>query len=244
MVNVRRIPFITRCTVVRGSECVEAMLCSLSVLDAYLVVEPPLNEGELVRLRFVLPLTLRAVECEAEVGWVKSEHPRAVDSLPPGCSLLFRSMRAQDRDRIAALVDDYRLAQRPRIVRPLPHSGFTRIPYVQPCLIDGTSRGVTCNISVVGLYVAVDPIPSYGATASVSMRLPGLDMLVETPAVVAWVNPDQPVQVEALPPGCGLRFSDLPGDVGQVITAMVESFLSVPREPSSWLEPQGNGEPG
>jgi hypothetical protein len=76
----------------------------------------------------------------------------------------------------------------------LPHSGFTRIPYVQPCLIDGTSRGVTCNISLVGLYVAVDPIPSYGATVTVSMRLPGLDRLIEMPMVVAWVNPDKPVE--------------------------------------------------
>ncbi len=242
--DVRRIPFIARCTVVRGSACVGAMLCSLSVLDTYLIVEPQLNDGELVRLRFALPLTLRAVECEAEVAWVKSEHPRTVDSLPPGCSLFFRSMRPQDRDRIAALVDDYRLAQRPRIVRPLPHSGFTRIPYIQPCLIDGTSRGVTCNISLVGLYVAVDPIPSYGETVTVSMRLPGLDTLIETPTVVAWVNPDKPVEVEALPPGCGLRFTDLQGDVAHVITAMVEDFLSVPRESSSWLEPQGGREPG
>jgi hypothetical protein len=65
---------------------------------------------------------------------------------------------------------------------------------------------------------------------------PGTDELVEAPAVVAWINPDEPTEVEALPPGCGLRFDGLEDDVAQAISAMVEDYLSIPRVLPPWFE--------
>ncbi len=241
MADFSRIPLITRCVVTRAyalgeRRSVDAMLANISVLGTYLILETTLEDGEEVRLRFLLPDGRGAVECEAKVTWVNIEPPQSVDSLPPGCGLRFQSMRPVDHERIARLVEDYRVAAEPMIGRPVPYTGFTRAPYVQPCLIDGVLRGVICNISVVGLYVAVDPIPLFDQTVSVAFRLPGTDELVEAPAVVAWINPDEPTEVEALPPGCGLRFDGLEDDVAQAISAMVEDYLSIPRVLPPWFE--------
>jgi hypothetical protein len=229
-----RIPFITRCVVSRGETTLDAMVCNISVLGAYLIVEPNLEEAEVVQLRFLLP-DGHTVECEAEVTWVNIEWPQSVDGPPPGCGLRFKVMKPHDHARIAALVEDYRIAARPMIERPLPRTGCTRVPHVQPCAIDGVFRGVICNISVVGLYVAVDPIPLYKQIVTVAMRLPGVDVAIETPAEVAWINPDEPTEVGALPPGCGLRFTNLDADIAQAISALVEDFLSIPRELPPWL---------
>jgi Tfp pilus assembly protein PilZ len=145
-------------------------------------------------------------------------------------------MKPHDHGRIATLVEDYRSAAHPMIARPRPHSGYTRIPYVQPCTIDGVLSGVICNISLAGLYVAVDPIPVYGHTVTLAMRLPGVDAPIELQAEVAWIDPDEPAKVESLPVGCGLRFATLPADVAQAIVALVDDFLSIPRELPPWLE--------
>jgi Tfp pilus assembly protein PilZ len=235
-----RIPLITRCVVKRRTSTVDAMMCNISVLGAYLVVEPMLEEGENVQLRFLLPDAQPPIECDAEVTWVNEEWPRSVDSLPPGCGLRFHAMGPDSHSRIGALVEDYRHATRPLIARPVPHSGFTRVPYVQPCTITGdggaTTRGVICNISLLGLYVAVDPIPPFGADVALTMPLPGAESAVTLPATVAWINPDEPLEVESLPTGCGLRFVQLDDDVAQGITGLVEDFLSIPRQLPPWLD--------
>jgi Tfp pilus assembly protein PilZ len=230
-----RIPLITRCLMTCGETSRDAMVCSVSLLGIYLILERSPGEGEAVQVRFMLPDGGPAVECEAFVTWVNLEWPQRIDNFPPGCGLRFLSMKPHDHARIATLVEDYRSAAHPVIARPRPDSGYTRVPYVQPCAIDGVLSGVICNISLAGLYVAVDPIPVYGHTVTVAMRLPGVDALIEIQAEVAWINPDEPVKVESLPAGCGLRFTALPSDVAQAIVALVDDFLSIPRELPPWL---------
>ena len=156
MADFSRIPLVTRCVVTRPSAPqegggVEAMMANISVLGAYLVLGATLEADEEVRLRFLLPDARPPVECEAQVTWVNVAPPECVDSLPPGCGLRFQSMRPEDHERIALLVENYRVAARPMIARQVPHTGLTRVPYIQPCLIEGRLPGVICNISVAGL---------------------------------------------------------------------------------------------
>src|SRR5947207_13279793 len=57
-----------------------------------------------------------------------------------------------------------------------PHSGFTRIPYTQLCRLTRGDRpmdGLVCNISVLGVYVTLDPVPEVGETVALSFALPG-----------------------------------------------------------------------
>ena len=86
----------------------------------------------------------------------------------------------------------------------------------------------------------MNPIPLYGETVLVAFRLPGTDSLHETAAVVAWINPDEPVEVEALPAGCGLRFLDLDDDIARAIGTLVEDYLSIPRTLPPWLGGPGD----
>jgi Tfp pilus assembly protein PilZ len=228
-----RIPLIARCWMRDSRGAQEGLLCNLSVLGVYVTVERPPAEGETVLLRFLLPDGERPIECDVEITWQNPEPPLAVDSLPPGCGVRFTQMVPWDRQRIEALVADYRHALQPRIERPRPRSGFTRIPYVQPCLVTtatGSSRGVVCNLSALGLYAAIDPIPPFGERVRVTFSLPRAPEPLEQDCEVAWINPDEPLEVESLPTGCGLRFIDLEEDTRLRIERLTEEYLTLPRD--------------
>jgi len=47
---------------------------------------------------------------------------------------------------------------------------------------------------------------------------------------VAWVNPDEPMEVESLPTGCGLTFLDLPPELRFRIERLVDDYLKIPRD--------------
>src|SRR5688572_14603510 len=92
-----------------------------------------------------------------------------------------------------------------------------RIPYVHRCIIELDSRrteAVICNLSTMGVYVTFLPpspetVPEPGQTVRVSFNLPGDTAAVESAAIVAWQNLDEPGGVTGLPPGCGLSFTGL-----------------------------------
>jgi hypothetical protein len=122
-----------------------------------------------------------------------------------------------------------------------PRSGFTRIPYVQSCtvLLDGrTDTGLICNLSLLGVYLHLDPIPESGSKLSLHFMLPDGDVPIEAEATVTWVNDAPPDNATALPTGCGLRFTGLaPGDVRR-LSAMISDFEADPQGQLGRSEPR------
>jgi Tfp pilus assembly protein PilZ len=229
----QRIPLIVRGSLAWRGATTEALVCNLSVLGVYVTSDTIPSEGEPVTLRFLPPDGQGAIECEAEVTWHNPEAPERVDSLPPGCGLRFTSMPPGDHERVAALIEDYRNAEQPLIARPVPRTGFTRIPYVQPCRlqVEGASvRAVICNLSVLGAYVAVDPLPPFQSPVRLTFNLPGDVEPAIVDCAVAWVNPDEPMEVESLPTGCGLRFVALPAALRFRLERLVDEYLKIPRD--------------
>jgi uncharacterized protein (TIGR02266 family) len=112
-----------------------------------------------------------------------------------------------------------------------PTSGFVRIPFVQRCEIDASGRraaGLTCNLSVLGLYLNVESPPPVGTELSVRFLLPDGGVPVAASASVTWSNEDPPERITDLPTGCGLRFSAMaPQDRGR-IESLVAAFLREP----------------
>jgi hypothetical protein len=178
-----RIPYVRRCLLRRVDRRIEAVLCNLSVLGVYLTFLRPLPEaipaaGEESGITFLLPDDPTPVEAEADVTWQNLEEPQDVDGLPVGCGLRFTALNPDDHQRIEELVRDYRHSARPRAAAPPPHSGLIRIPYVQPCLLvggDAAWEGVLCNLSLLGVSVAVDPIPPRGESLHLFFKAPGAE---------------------------------------------------------------------
>ncbi len=231
--GAQSVPLIVRGSLTWRDATCEALVCNLSALGVYVTSDAVPTEGEQVTLRFLPPDGLAAIECQAEVTWCNTEPPERVDSLPPGCGLRFTSLAPGDQERIAALIEDYRDAAQPLIARPVPRSGFTRIPFVRPCRLEMESitvRAVICNLSVLGVYVAVDPLPLFEARVRLSFLLPGVAEPAVVDCEVAWVNPDEPMEVESLAPGCGLRFVGLPAALRFRLERLVEEYLKLPRD--------------
>lgn len=231
-----RIPYIRRCVLRRSGRSIEAVICDLSVLGVYVTLPPLLLDdvpepGEVVEISFLLPGDPVPVEGEAAVTWQNPDDAGTVESLPAGCGLRFVSLRPRDHHRIEVLVDDYRRAPTPQVSVPKPVSGFVRIPYVRPCLLVGdatTWEGVLCNLSLLGAYVTVDPIPPAGQSLRLMFTLSG-GHPIDVRSEVAWVNPDEPQRADSLPPGCGLRFDGLDEQARDRLAALIAEYESIPR---------------
>jgi len=121
------------------------------------------------------------------------------------------------------------------------NSGFTRVPYVQPCRLVGFSgvfEGTLRNISVVGVYVAVEPVLGFGDAVRISFALPGGGPAVEAGAQVTWQNPEQSRKKTALPAGCGLRFTAIaPGDRERIEALVKGDFHFAPGGASTESKP-------
>jgi Tfp pilus assembly protein PilZ len=232
-----RIPYVRRCVVARGPQRLEAMVCDLSVLGVYVTFPGSLtpaipNVGETVEVSFLLPGG-HLIQGDAAVTWQNLEEPQQADSPPPGIGLRFVAMPPDDHQRIERLVLDYRHSTHPSIAAPPPYTGFLRMPYVQPCLVvggAGTWKGVICNLSVIGAYVATDPIPPEGEEVRLLFWLPQEGSPTEVKGTVIWVNPEEPPRADGLPAGCGIKFVDLPSAVRSQLEALVSSYQAVPRQ--------------
>lgn len=233
-----RVPYVRRCVMTRGGRAVEAVICNLSVVGVYVTFLRPLPSnipavGESVHISFLLPGDGEAIEGDATVTWQNLEEPDEAESLPPGCGLRFLSLKPSDHKRVAELIRDYLHASRPMLETPAPHSGFVRIPYVQPCLLvaeAATWEGVLCNLSLLGAYVAVDPIPPEGETLKLLFRLPKESQPTQVASQIVWVNSEDPLRAGSLPAGCGLRFIDLEEATRSAIKALVDAYESLPRD--------------
>jgi hypothetical protein len=90
-----------------------------------------------------------------------------------------------------------------------PYSGAARIPYVQRCRLQGPMgerEGLICDLSVRGVYVALEPIPALQESFTLSFELMTDELPLVVPSVVTWRNAGQGQKVMDLPPGCGLQF--------------------------------------
>ena len=106
-------------------------------------------------------------------------------------------------------------------------TGFNRVPFVAGCTLELDGEllsGVTCNLSVLGLYLNIDPLPPQGAHVRVCFRLPDGGDPIEGEARVTWVN-DEPVRaIGDLPPGCGLRFVSLDPSHLKRLASVIAAF--------------------
>ena len=153
----------------------------------------------------------------------------SIGELPAGFGLRFVSLPPEDVRRLAALVAAFQASPGPQVGIDQPFTGRVRIPFVESCTLRGAfgeARGSTCNLSVLGVYAALDRIPEKGAEATISFRLPSFPGLFERPVVVVWQNLNRPDRVHALPPGCGLRFTFLSPVDEEILASRVSEYLA------------------
>ena len=114
-----------------------------------------------------------------------------------------------------------------------PHSGRSRIPFVQKCELKGFAgvrAGLICDLSVVGLYVAIEPVPDLGEVFSLRFALLSDDLPVAVDAVVTWRNPVEAHKITDLPPGCGLKFVGLdPRDLKRMESLVTAIAVGTPK---------------
>ena len=133
--------------------------------------------------------------------------------------------------------------------KPTPRDGVLkgaeRIALCERCEFEvagsGNPReGVIWNVSVVGLYLVVQAdIPPMDAVVNVSLWLPGDPNPLRAETQVVWCNPPSPYSgcgANALrfPPGCGLRFVDIPA----ADLARIQSRVEIVH--ASRADPQGD----
>jgi uncharacterized protein (TIGR02266 family) len=223
-----RIPYVQSCALEVDGRERDGVLCNLSLLGAYVHVDPPLEPGTRVAMRFLLPDGPLPVASQATVTWINHGTQGNAAALPAGCGLRFTGLGPDEVRRISALVASFQSEPRPQLARPEPQPEKVRIPFVAQCVVSsprGLARGSVCNLSANGVYITLDPLPALGEAVIVAFRLPGGDDLFERAAVVAWLNPDGPGRVRALPPGCGLRFVNLSEPDRERLAKLIQEFL-------------------
>lgn len=112
-----------------------------------------------------------------------------------------------------------------------PASGFLRIPFAQRCEIelDGARRScLTCNLSLLGLYLHLDPPPERGTEVGLRFLLPDGGPPVSASAMVTWSNEDPPASIVDLPVGCGLRFTGMGPEERARVERLITEFVRRP----------------
>lgn len=229
-----RVPFVQSCVVSAHGRQERGMVCNLSMLGVYVHLENRPEEGGEIGIVFDLPDGAGRFEAEAVVTWVNDAPAENAAALPPGCGLRFSSVAPADLRRVAAIVAAFQHEPRPLWGVTQPASGRVRIPFVATCRVSsasGSLEGTVCNLSLLGVYVAVDPPPEPGESVVVAFRLPGIHGLFERTAVVAWQNLDRALHLHALPTGCGLRFGELSAEDQRALEDLIDGYLAgLPRQ--------------
>lgn len=122
-----------------------------------------------------------------------------------------------------------------------PRSGFTRIPYVQQCVVRVEEREIEallCNLSLLGVFLHAEPELAPGTPVRLRFSLPDGEGAIDTAASVTWINRSEPSDSAGLPSGYGLRFTGLAAGEIRRIAALVGAFHSEPRPLLSRPEPQ------
>lgn len=213
-----RVPFVHGCLLTTRSRGRGGLVCNLSVLGVYVTLDEPLPErGERVRLAVQLPGQPPLLEADTVVTWQNREPATNPDSLPVGVGLRFVSMAALYRQRVAELVRERQIV--------LPHAGPNRVPYVQRCSFSaggGTTETLICNLSRLGAYVTIDPIPEVGVQVVLAFKPPADRREIALQGLVAWRNPHEREGLDPLAPGCGIRFVSLSKEDDRRLRALLE----------------------
>ncbi len=118
----------------------------------------------------------------------------------------------------------------------VPRSGFIRIASVEPCDVEyhaGRRTVMTWDLSVLGVYLVIDPIPEVGERIRISFRLPDDPDPIHAEGRVTWQNPPSTMKhvatrVVDLPPGCGVEFLALAEEDRRRIQAHVDATAGQP----------------
>lgn len=224
-----RVPFVQSCTVTWDGLETACLVCNISILGVFLHLEAPLERRREVTLRFRLADEGPEIEAAAVVTWVNETPAEGATGLPRGCGLRFLHVAPDDLRRIAALVGAYVAAPHEHAGAGVgqPFTGRARIPLITACTLTGrfgTRQGSLCNLSVLGVYVALEDMPALGAHGSISFHLPGVSEEFRSDVKVCWQNPEFPARAQALPPGCGLCFENLGAEQEEVLLGVVSDY--------------------
>lgn len=224
-----RVPFVQDCVVTWDGLESACLVCNISILGVYLHIEAPLERRREVTLRFKLADEGPEIEAAAVVTWVNETLPDGATDLPPGCGLRFLHVEPQDLRRIAALVAAYVAAPQEQagVGVGQPFTGRVRIPFIAPCTLTGrfgTRQGNLCNLSILGVYVALRDMPAMGVRGRISFPLPGRREEFAADVKVCWQNPEFPSRARALPTGCGLCFENLDEEQKGVLGGLVSDY--------------------
>ncbi len=102
---------------------------------------------------------------------------------------------------------------------------------------DGTREGIIWNVSVAGVYLVLQTdIPPVDSRLRVRLWLPGDPRPIQAETQVVWGNPPSPfsgcgANAPRFPPGCGLKFVDIPAADLARIQSRVDSVHPVRAEP-------------
>lgn len=225
-----RVPFVQVCDVEHNGSSHRALLCNLSILGAYVYTPTPPERNCAVVLRFQLPDGGPPVVAGATVTWVSDAPTDEAHGLPHGFGVRFLSAVPDDLRRIATLVANFLASPQPQyqVGVGMPPSGKARIPFVAECVFVTESEersGSLCNLSTLGAFVSLGALPASGEAGRLRFNVPGLAGDFEIDARVAWLNPDHPKRMPALPTGCGLRFENLSLIDEAILTTVVENYL-------------------
>ena len=102
-----------------------------------------------------------------------------------------------------------------------------RIPFVRRCTLsnDGNEQSAfLIDLSVAGVYITADNLPTEGDEVVLRFRVPGNDRLLEVQAIVVYVNRNQKHPVHSLPPGAGLRFRNLSVPDSRLIVGTIRAY--------------------
>jgi len=110
-----RIPFVAHCVVAGAHGTARGSVCNLSANGVYVAIEPIPEQNAPVIVAFRLPGLEELFERAAVVAWRNPEGPTRLRALPPGCGLRFANLSAEDRARLATLIEEYtgQLPRRP-----------------------------------------------------------------------------------------------------------------------------------
>ncbi len=181
------------------------------------------------QLRFPLPDGGPLVVTTAGVSWVRDQPSASPVELPAGCGVRFVMMSQTDRRRVEILVQTYQRGCQPLLGEEQPASRSVRVPMIAPCRLTGEfgyADGRTCDLSIFGIYAAVDPIPEAGIEVRVELWLAGKPEPFARRGTVTWRNLGEPTWEHPLPPGCGVRFEGLSLKDVRYLSRLVEEGLA------------------
>ena len=129
----------------------------------------------------------------------------------------------------------------------MPRSGAVRIACVEACELEtraGKRTAMLWNVSVLGVYLVIDPLPEIGETLRVTFHLPQDPEPVRVAGRVAWLNPPTRTRGLAskaidLPSGCGVEFIDLSAADRERIESRVKPVAA-----AAWPRGFGPTDPG